>query len=61
MKAIIWIIIIILAAWLVIWLVRRTPTPSTSYQEPPIEEGTVSGASTGPADETTPSEYEDKG
>lgn len=56
MKAIIWIIIIILAAWLVIWLVRRTPAVDTSYQEPV---GAVQSAST--TDESTSGEYEDKG
>ncbi|KKW14211.1 MAG: hypothetical protein UY54_C0021G0009, partial [Parcubacteria group bacterium GW2011_GWA2_50_10b] len=61
MKAIIWIIVVILAAWLVIWLVRRTPTPDTSFQEPNVEqEGAVSGATTGPDDEI-PEEFQDKG
>ncbi|MEK7175916.1 MAG: hypothetical protein AAB695_00895 [Patescibacteria group bacterium] len=58
MKALIWIIIILLIG-LGAWYMMRTPSTSTTYEPTTEQDGTVSGASTGP--EAPAEEYQDKG
>ena len=58
MKALIWIIIILLVG-LGAWYFMREPSTSTTYTPTVEQDGSVSGASTGPEEETLPGE--DKG
>ncbi|MEK7227560.1 MAG: hypothetical protein AAB641_01560 [Patescibacteria group bacterium] len=60
MKALIWIIVILLIG-LGAWYMMRKPSTSTTYEPAVEQDGSVSGASTGPEEETVPGEYEDKG